>query len=83
VGATALPAAGVPGARPRELTQNGWRTSADGTFVLRSLPEGEVRVYAWVMAADGLRASENAAAVLRVGPGDAQQVELRMRPVGP
>jgi hypothetical protein len=85
VGASHLP----PGTEPTEaawrgaanLTQHGWRTDAQGVRVLEGVPEGRVRVYAWVMPPGAHQVSANAQAEVVVTPGDEVEAVLRLAPL--
>jgi hypothetical protein len=63
------------------FTTQGLRTGADGTVVVRGLPEGVASLGAWVMAPDGWRAAENAHAVVDVAAGVEAEVVLRLAPL--
>jgi hypothetical protein len=87
IGASALP----PGTEPTEaawqraasLTEQGWRTGADGVRVLEGVPEGTVRVYAWVMPPGATQVSANARAEVTVAAEREVEVSLRLRPLPP
>jgi len=83
VGCAVLPA-GLPAqdwSHAVTLTENGWRTDAEGGFLVRGAPEGTARIYAWVMDDHGWMATHNAQTEVEVLPGETVEVELRLQPV--